>query len=205
MKCIYSTNDIALYVEGDLSPKKIRDIEAHLANCLACRDLAAELSESQAAFKSLRQETVSAAALSSVRTHVLAELSARPFRMTWGRWAYAVAGAVFVLVVGFALAHRRAEPVTSIVQTEPSAPPVQPVITNEPDVQKPTTTTDVVKVMVRRPAIAKRRADGHQTTEVVAPAEPPVEPPKPLVVKLLTDDPNIVIYWLVDQKGGGAL
>jgi hypothetical protein len=24
-----------------------------------------------------------------------------------------------------------------------------------------------------------------------------------MVVKILTDDPNVVIYWLVDQKSGG--
>jgi anti-sigma factor RsiW len=205
MKCIYSTNDIALYVEGDLSPEKICDIEAHLANCPACRALAGDLSESQAAFKSLRRETVSAAALSSVRTHVMAELSARRFRMTWGRWVYAVAGAVFVLVLGIALAHRRADPVLQMVQTEPSASPAQPVITSEPDIQTPATKTVVAKVEVRRRAVSTRKAKELQTLEVTAPAEPPVEPPKQLVVKLLTDDPNIVIYWLVDQKGGGAL
>jgi hypothetical protein len=26
------------------------------------------------------------------------------------------------------------------------------------------------------------------------------EPPPPLVIKLVTDDPNIVIIWLVDQE-----
>jgi hypothetical protein len=34
--------------------------------------------------------------------------------------------------------------------------------------------------------------------------QPPTseEPPKEIMVKLLTDDPNVVIYWLVDQNGG---
>jgi hypothetical protein len=27
------------------------------------------------------------------------------------------------------------------------------------------------------------------------------EPPKQVVVKLMTDDPNIVIYWLLDAGG----
>jgi hypothetical protein len=31
------------------------------------------------------------------------------------------------------------------------------------------------------------------------------ETPQEVVVKLLTDDPNVVIYWLVDQKNGGTL
>ena len=37
-------------------------------------------------------------------------------------------------------------------------------------------------------------------------AEPaPSDTPQEVVVKLLTDDPNVVIYWLVDQKNGGTL
>jgi len=31
------------------------------------------------------------------------------------------------------------------------------------------------------------------------------EPEKQIVVKLLTDDPNVVIYWLVDEKNGDSL
>jgi hypothetical protein len=58
---------------------------------------------------------------------------------------------------------------------------------------------------------------GVQPDAVAAESEPPVEqgsnlepeqllppdvapePPPPLVIKLVTDDPNIVIVWLVDQ------
>jgi hypothetical protein len=28
-------------------------------------------------------------------------------------------------------------------------------------------------------------------------------PDKPLLVKLVTDDPNVVIYWITDTKGDG--
>ncbi|HEX2524441.1 MAG TPA: zf-HC2 domain-containing protein [Terriglobia bacterium] len=36
--------------------------------------------------------------------------------------------------------------------------------------------------------------------EQPTPADVPAEPPPPLVIKLVTDDPNIVIVWLVDQE-----
>jgi hypothetical protein len=36
--------------------------------------------------------------------------------------------------------------------------------------------------------------------EQPTPADVPVEPAPPLVIKLVTDDPNIVIVWLVDQE-----
>lgn len=35
--------------------------------------------------------------------------------------------------------------------------------------------------------------------EQALPADGPAEPPPPLMIKLITDDPNIVIIWLVDQ------
>jgi hypothetical protein len=35
--------------------------------------------------------------------------------------------------------------------------------------------------------------------EVPLPTDVNPEPPPPLVIKLITDDPNIVIVWLVDQ------
>jgi len=31
---------------------------------------------------------------------------------------------------------------------------------------------------------------------------PAVEEHREFVVKMLTDDPNVIIYWLVDLKGG---
>jgi Putative zinc-finger len=36
--------------------------------------------------------------------------------------------------------------------------------------------------------------------EPLPPADISAEPPPPLVIKLVTDDPNIVIVWLVDQE-----
>src|SRR5438477_10382495 len=97
MKCRYSKNDVALFVEGDLGQAQARDIEAHLVACDACRILAEELRESQSMFKSLKQDAVSVAALSSVRSRVLAEVEAGQARAAWGRWVIALAGAGFVV------------------------------------------------------------------------------------------------------------
>jgi hypothetical protein len=35
----------------------------------------------------------------------------------------------------------------------------------------------------------------------IAPKPKPVAPAKPLMVKMLTDDPNVVIYWEIDSEG----
>jgi hypothetical protein len=33
------------------------------------------------------------------------------------------------------------------------------------------------------------------------PAAASAEPHETLTVKLLTDDPNIIVYWVIDEKG----
>jgi hypothetical protein len=195
MKCKYSENEIALFVEGDVSPAAAWDIGTHLETCGSCRHIADGLRESQALLKSLRQDTVSASALSSVRTRVLAEINGRPFAWSWGRWIYALAGAAFLIVLGLAIASQMPQRPAPVAKSTVVAV-VPEVASREPE----TTAGTPVHRVARRPA---RRA----APERVKPAavETPPEP-KPLVVKLLTDDPNIVIYWLVDNnKTGGSL
>ena len=38
-------------------------------------------------------------------------------------------------------------------------------------------------------------------TPAAAPLPESTEAPKQVAIKLLTDDPNVIIYWLVDEKG----
>jgi hypothetical protein len=42
----------------------------------------------------------------------------------------------------------------------------------------------------------------HRARKKVIPPKVSAEPTAPMMVKLQTDDPNIVIYWLFDQNGG---
>src|SRR5215831_6185508 len=99
MKCRYSENDIALFVEGDLEPAKAAELEVHIVTCEACGELEADVRESQTVLKSLRQEMVGSAALSFVRNRVLEQVSTKRLRPAWGRWVYALAGAMFVAVM----------------------------------------------------------------------------------------------------------
>src|SRR5262249_45089870 len=110
MKCAYSEQDIALFVEGDLDPAALHIIESHLSECSACRTLAEELRTSQTTFKDLRQEVVNRASVLGVRRRVLIELDELDSKTEWARkierWlflgarrGYAVAGVAFVLAV----------------------------------------------------------------------------------------------------------
>ena len=71
MKCSRASRLLALYVEGDLQDSQCGPLDDHLRECGDCRNLAAELIESQALVKSLRSDAVPEAALSSVRRQVL--------------------------------------------------------------------------------------------------------------------------------------
>jgi hypothetical protein len=53
------------------------------------------------------------------------------------------------------------------------------------------------------PAVRSNEAEVAAVSPEPVPEAGTEEQAKPLMVKLLTDDPNVVIYWLVDQKNGG--
>jgi hypothetical protein len=210
MKCRYSETDIALYVEGDVGPAKACEIQTHLSVCTQCRDLVIELRESQAVLKTLKQDTVSATALALVRSEVLAEIQAG-VKPVWGRWVYALAGGVFVAVVAVgSMLEMRKPQVEEIVKSDPLPPPAAVPLTRgtitEPNANLDHKTRPSDRTMERVNAnVPLREGDGRRRRQGVAHTEvpsEPSEPAKPLVVKLLTDDPNIVIYWLIDNTGG---
>jgi len=91
------------------------------------------------------------------------------------RWPWLVAVAA-VLIAGIGLSYRSAPvvapPQVAAIQL-PSAAPVLP----QPVIAKP--------VPVRRLRPVK-----------------PAQPAEPLLVKFLTDDPDVVIYWLIDPVQG---
>jgi hypothetical protein len=209
MKCRYSENDIALFVERDIALTQAREIEEHLALCDTCRELAEDLRETQLVFKGLRQETVSAGALASVRTKVLAEVGARSVRPTWGRWVYALAGVAFLAVVAIGLVEQVRKPIAPQVQQAIKSDPLPPAaaVPLTSGTLTPTLGVQRTKAKVRADVnVPLTEGDGGRRPQGVAQAEVLTEPPpKQLVVKLLTDDPNIVIYWLVDEKNGGTL
>ena len=210
MKCKYSETDIALYVEGDVVSAKACEIQAHLSVCTQCRDLVIELRESQAVLKTLRQESVSTTSLALVRSHVLAEIQAR-VKPVWGRWIYALTGAVFAAVIGVGwMLELRKPQVQEIVKSDPLPPPAAVPLTRgtiiEPNANTDSETRPPARTMERvNVNVPLREGDGRQKRQEATHTEVPPEPSaraKPLVVKLLTDDPNVVIYWLIDNTGG---
>jgi len=175
MRCSKFESLIALYVEIDLAESDERLVEAHLETCQGCREFAADIRESQMALKELRMDFVEEAALQEVRAEVLFHLST-PRRMApWPK--YAIAAMLLAgLWAGWLWRARTAVP----LEVQPRAAVIAP-----PDLAPAPAARQLVRTVRRR-----HRQPG------------PAFKSEPLVVKIVTDDPQVVIYWLVGQNGG---
>ncbi len=177
MSCPKFETDIALYAGGDLPEGRIAPVEAHLAECADCRALAEEL---RGLMGELRDEPVEEAMLAQVRHNVLAQLWDRPAASSRlvGRfgWKLALAAAAILAVVLLWPRPHAGRPRMARVAPAHAAP-IAPA---------PAAKIIPVRHRLRR----HRRA-------------PAAQPGPPLLVQFVTDDPNIVIYWLVDQKPQG--
>jgi anti-sigma factor RsiW len=183
MNCKGWEERIALSASGDLDPAAQAEVRDHLAECAACRGFAGEIEDAMGLLRSAHEEPIAAGHYTAVRTRVLERLARE--RSPWRRWVWVVALAGAMTVAGVFLAPRKAErpkgPVA--VSRQPEAPVVEARV---PELAAPAEP----RARKALPAPAPPR----RGIEVAALAEP-------LVVKLITNDPDVVIYWIADRKG----
>ena len=200
MNCTEFEERIALFVENDLSDAEVTAVERHLETCTDCREFAAGLRESQAMLKGLRREPFDDAIFADVRSQVIGRVSnVRP--PMWPKYAIA---ATLLIVLAAAL-----------WRTRPAAPVGLPAVTAyigpDPAFPAPQTTAPMQASQIAKMTERYKRAKSRSNANVSL-AQRNVQPSRrahlrainaePLVVKLLTNDPEVVIYWLVDQNGG---
>lgn len=203
MTCGYSERGLSLYAEGDLPEAEALEIEQHLSECAGCRTFMTELRESQSVLKAIRQDTFGLTAQISVRAKVLEQVNAGGPSPGWSlrveKWLFGyrrrlVIGALAMVLVGLGTMW--------LVRGRPDAPQQEvtsvvpdPAIVPPPVAAQPPPVVERKPVKVRRPRVVP----------VVAEELPPSEaaPVSPVVVKVFTDDPNVIIYWLLDGNGGG--
>ncbi len=206
MNCSTSRECLALWVEGDLPGTQVQEMEEHLSSCPACRTFRSELADSQTRFRALIDEPVNVEALDKIREAVLVRTSrgsktAGDKRPLVPAWAYTAAAALLIALIGWTALRpsQEVEPVrTAQVEAIPEAPEVlrtPRVAPPEPDVQP----EPVAVAAVRDPAPPTRPAVVEPETVV---ADATLSQTQSLTVKLLTDDPNVIIYWVIDQVGG---
>jgi anti-sigma factor RsiW len=174
MSCRKYQKMTALHVAGDLPEAKVPRLEEHLGGCPACRSLAEELRASQSALEALRGEPVEEAALEQVRQRVLARIAWEEQPARRFGWVYALAAGLAVVVALWNVAYR---PAPEVPQPAVSAVPQQ--------ASAAPVKSDKTGVLSHRPPRVKR----------------PAPAAEPLLVKLITDDPEVIIYWLIEKKG----
>jgi len=141
------------------------------------------------------REPIPDAHFAAVRARVLAELSAE--RRPWWRgiWAYGFAAAALTAMLLAVFVGRT--PRSARVPLDPHlAQPHKP----HAILERPTGASAADQGF--RPTNAGTRPSRRRHTaapaayRVIGPPDP-----RPLVVKLITDDPNVVIYWIASIKG----
>ena len=198
MNCRDFQADIGLFVENDLPVGRVRRLERHFAVCAGCTAFAEELRESQSEIRQIRHEIIDSTVLQRIRAGVLAEIQAIESRRTWlDRFGIRFWGALrlrsvltacfVIMIVGsiWYWQHSRL-PITmparvTVAEVHATAPP---------PVQSVVATSHPVAVHHQR-----------KVTRAKVPAV--VTPREDVLVQMQTEDPNVVIYWLIDQNTGG--
>jgi hypothetical protein len=174
MNCVEWEERVALYAGGDLTAAEAQAVDRHVAECAGCQILLCGLQESLALVREAHGEPVGEAHFAAVRARVLAEIERSPARRWRWAWITALAAAVVVLLVSL-------RPGPEIHMTLPAPPaPAAPAVAR------------ITSPPHRQPAAKPR---------LTQPPPPVQQAAEPLVVKLLTDDPDVVIYWITGTKG----
>jgi anti-sigma factor RsiW len=182
MNCKDWEERIALHAGGDLSAAEGTEVERHLAECAVCRTFASGIEESLDLLRSAHEEPIAAGHYAAVRAAVLARLTQeQKRRRVWRQWIWAPVCAAGLALAAMLLTVRPAHK-AKVYVAEVRPPQLLAGLAPQPTPVAPHAT--VRRTRVRR---------------VVAPGPPPLN--ESLVVKLITNDPDVIIYWIADRKG----
>ena len=201
MNCREWEERIALHAGGDLPPMEAAAVDRHAAECAACLALLSGLRQTADVLCAAHTEPVDSAHYAAVRARVLSELA----RRQRPQWAYAAlaAAAILLLVAVWPKARR-------VVRPRPQPVPVaQALIPAASSFGGADPLGGALRATGRpRPAasgVTRKGGPGGppQTRGSAPPLQQgePSPPSQPLVVKLITDDPDVVIYWISEGKG----
>ncbi len=213
--------DLALLAGGDLEAAGQSEFKRHLAECETCAGVLQNYHEDREAMGRLRMRDLRAGDYAAVRESVLARIRSgdairtAPTRLLMLRWGALAAGTVVALI--FCLWWVRGPksvPAPSgplqrdQAKTEPNAPSVRDSILQNAAVPG-TIAEDLNPPRMRngRAPARLRRTETQMRTQTAAAArsaqdeESRVPVLDDVVVKLETEDPNVIIIWLNSPRG----
>ena len=189
MSCKNWEERVALHAARDLAGADAAEVVRHLADCAGCREAAAAFAWTLEVAREVHAEPIAPAHYAAVRARVMGKLAEerRPVWRSfwaWGLAAAAVAALVVALSVGRTSRSAFRAGVSAPAATAPEVAvlqygPAAPVLPVKRPIRKP--------VAMARPVV---RQEGR-----------PGGPPHSMTIKLLTDDPDVVIYWIADAEG----
>ncbi len=172
MNCVEWEERVALYAGGDLPAEEAAGVERHLGECAGCQVFASGMRQALETLREAHAEMPAEAHFAAVRARVV-ERIASPRRAIWWYAAAAAATVILALAVRFEWQPVPPDPV-AVVQVP--APPAGAL------------------AIPKRPGRVIRRAGIHHAGI----RRPRTEQ---VMIRLVTDDPDVVIYWIADQKG----
>ena len=169
---------IALAAGGDLSGAEQAVLDRHLAGCPPCAAELAAVQQSLEVLVEAHREPLGESHFAAVRARVMAQIERR--RNPRWQWAAALAAAALLLTttIWHTPGHNGHKKIAAPASPPPGAAVVHAAV----------------------PPFPAHRSLRHPVRRARAVEGPPEVPPEPVVVKLLTDDPNVVIYWIGDSQ-----
>ena len=162
------------------SESESASLEEHLRVCGHCRDFAVELERNRVALQAVE---IHPAAFDAVRLRVLNEIGAKKRRGAWWAWPASAAAVCVAILCASVILQSWKNP----------APPMPMVATRNPP--------KIERTSAPLPPVVRAHHRVRRHFGPVTASAGPAHHPEPLVVKMLTNDPDVIIIWLVDQKG----
>lgn len=172
MNCREWEEAIALYAGGDLEGTRRLEVERHLAGCPGCQIFASGMLACVEAMRAGHREEIAEAHFAAVRARVLAQLRPAP----WWRRRWLQVGAIAAVACSAWWVEMVNERIHRPV------PPPQVALARPP------------APLLVMPASAVLASPRTAAPLKRAPAEE-------LVVRIVTDNPDVVIYWIANPKG----
>lgn len=172
MTCEQARELAALAASGDVTAAERRALDLHYSDCAECRAEVEGFGDLLAELNAMRDEMLPESAGVAVRARVLAEIPERR-RSEWMAAWPALAAVVACSAV-------------LVVLLRPVAPVRQPQVPAEPVIASATEESPKIT-----PEPAKRVTVHRRITP---------KPTEPVVVHMFTNDPDVVIYWIGDNR-----